>query len=370
MLNIFQDLKTVSAQLTLADLGMDSLMGAEIKQTLERNFDLVLSAQEIRTLTFGRLSELGNCGSEPVTTSTVIDSNGTATPPAQDSTQIQFDNLPELMPSKVIVQIPSRAVPGTKSAPIFIVHPIEGVVSALHSLAAELPIPIWGLQCTKDAPLTSIPDLAKYYIKHVKEVQPVGPYSVGGYSFGATVAFEMGLQLESLGEQVSLLLLDGSPAYVSSHTVNYKAKHNKHSKQSEEADALTYFISLFKEVDYQKTKAELQALPSWEARLSNSTGILSGTTPYPADQLAAAAESFYNKLSAADKYQPANKVSGEVTLFRAKDNFVKLGNDYGLSKVCKRKVQIHAIDGNHREILRGESMKKIAHILRSSINEL
>uniref|UniRef100_A0A7R9F4Y2 oleoyl-[acyl-carrier-protein] hydrolase n=1 Tax=Timema bartmani TaxID=61472 RepID=A0A7R9F4Y2_9NEOP len=202
------------------------------------------------------------------------------------------------------------------------------------------------------------------FVQHVKEVQPVGPYSVGGYSFGATVAFEMGLQLESLGEQVSLLLLDGSPAYVSSHTVNYKAKHNKHSKQSEEADALTYFISLFKEVDYQKvpqrhfmpilcalftqltyhmfyfvckskigTKAELQALPSWEARLSNSTGILSGTTPYPADQLAAAAESFYNKLSAADKYQPANKVSGEVTLFRAKDNFVKLGNDYGLSKV-------------------------------------
>nr|CAD7589404.1 unnamed protein product [Timema genevievae] len=348
-----KDLKTVSAQLTLADLGMDSLMGAEIKQTLERNFDLVLSAQEIRTLTFGRLSELGNCGSEPVTTSTVIDSNGTATPPAQDSTQIQFENLPELMPSKVIVQIPSRAVPGTKSAPIFIVHPIEGVVSALHSLAAELPIPIWGLQCTKDAPLTSIPDLAKYYIKHVKEVQPVGPYSVGGYSFGATVAFEMGLQLESLGEQVSLLLLDGSPAYVSSHTVNYKAKHNKHSKQSEEADALTYFISLFKEVDYQKTKAELQALPSWEARLSNSTGILSGTTPYPADQLAAAAESFYNKLSAADKYQPANKVSGEVTLFRAKDNFVKLGNDYGLSKVILSHCDIYneeeTVDENEDE---------------------
>lgn len=37
---------------------MDSLMGAEIKQTLERNFDLVLNVGEIRNLTMGKLLEL------------------------------------------------------------------------------------------------------------------------------------------------------------------------------------------------------------------------------------------------------------------------------------------------------------------------
>jgi acyl carrier protein len=55
-----KDINTVNAQSTLADLGMDSLMGAEIKQTLERNYDFVLSAQEIRNLTFARLSELSS----------------------------------------------------------------------------------------------------------------------------------------------------------------------------------------------------------------------------------------------------------------------------------------------------------------------
>lgn len=35
-----KDTKNISDSSTLADLGMDSLMGAEIKQTLERNFDL------------------------------------------------------------------------------------------------------------------------------------------------------------------------------------------------------------------------------------------------------------------------------------------------------------------------------------------
>jgi fatty acid synthase len=62
-----KDVSTVNGQSTLADLGMDSLMGAEIKQTLERNYDLVLSAQEIRSLTFARLLELssGNGGAPP-----------------------------------------------------------------------------------------------------------------------------------------------------------------------------------------------------------------------------------------------------------------------------------------------------------------
>lgn len=44
-------------------------MGAEIKQTLERNYDLVMSAQEIRTLTFGKLKQLQSGSAEPSTTS-------------------------------------------------------------------------------------------------------------------------------------------------------------------------------------------------------------------------------------------------------------------------------------------------------------
>lgn len=54
-----KDLKNVPDQSSLADLGMDSLMGAEIKQTLERTYDVVISAPEIRQLTFGKLKALG-----------------------------------------------------------------------------------------------------------------------------------------------------------------------------------------------------------------------------------------------------------------------------------------------------------------------
>jgi acyl carrier protein len=53
-----KDLKTISQHSTLAELGMDSMMAVEIKQTLEREFEMFLSAQDIRGLTFARLTEL------------------------------------------------------------------------------------------------------------------------------------------------------------------------------------------------------------------------------------------------------------------------------------------------------------------------
>lgn len=53
-----KDVSSVNENSSLGDLGMDSLMGAEIKQTLERNYDIVLSAQEIRGLTFGKLNAM------------------------------------------------------------------------------------------------------------------------------------------------------------------------------------------------------------------------------------------------------------------------------------------------------------------------
>jgi fatty acid synthase len=89
----------------------------------------------------------------------------------------------------------------------------------------------------------------------MRKVKRAGPYTVCGYSFGACVAFEMGLQLEREGESVRLVLLDGSPAYVSSHTYHYKEKQASRNSVADDADALTYFITLFiNDLDYNKVQ--------------------------------------------------------------------------------------------------------------------
>lgn len=43
---------------TLADLGLDSLMSVEVKQTLEREADIVLSAAQVRELTLRILQDM------------------------------------------------------------------------------------------------------------------------------------------------------------------------------------------------------------------------------------------------------------------------------------------------------------------------
>lgn len=164
-----KDPSTVSQSLSLADLGMDSLMGAEIKQTLERGYDLVLSAQDIRGLNFAKLTALQNPGSSNEAAAPAAASpkatNGTSTNGAANGdVQVQF-NMDQVMPKETLVRLPSKAAAASKAAPLFVVHPIEGGVSAVEPLAAKLDVPVWGIQCTVDAPLTSIPDLAKHYVK-------------------------------------------------------------------------------------------------------------------------------------------------------------------------------------------------------------
>lgn len=51
------------------------------------------------------------------------------------------------------------------------------------------------------------------------------------------------------GCETRLVLVDGSPAYVATHTTRGKQKRATRSAQTDEADALAYFIQLFKDVD-------------------------------------------------------------------------------------------------------------------------
>jgi len=53
-------MKKISQNTSLSELGMDSMMVVEIKQILEREFDIFFTAQEIRNLTFAKLNEISN----------------------------------------------------------------------------------------------------------------------------------------------------------------------------------------------------------------------------------------------------------------------------------------------------------------------
>ena len=82
-----------------------------------------------------------------------------------------------------------------------------------------------------------------------------------------------------------------------------------------------------------KTQEELKSLLDLESRLERCTQILQGATPFSSQELRTAAKSFYEKLVAADAYTPQGVYNGSITLFKAQDNYVSVGRDYGLSSV-------------------------------------
>jgi amino acid adenylation domain-containing protein len=107
--------------------------------------------------------------------------------------------------------VPIRAS-GSKS-PLFLVHGAEGNVLLYHSVTQYLDPdqPVYGLQSrglSGTGPFhTSIPQMAAEYIKEIMAVQPRGPYLLGGYCMGGSIAFEMARQLTAMGENIELLIL-------------------------------------------------------------------------------------------------------------------------------------------------------------------
>lgn len=191
--------------------------------------------------------------------------------------QVEF--TVELMPTECLVKLPSKYDGKSAKRPLFLVHAIEGVVTPLKAMAAELDCPVWGLQCIEDAPLETIGDLAKFYITQVKSVQPKGPYTVAGYSFGAAVAFEMVAQLEAQKEPCSLIMLDGSPRYVSWYTESQSKKSSiAGSPAQAEAYCLAYFAMVAGNLHYTTVAKELEILNSWEERLNTCAAIVAKAT--------------------------------------------------------------------------------------------
>ncbi|MDT0473328.1 amino acid adenylation domain-containing protein [Streptomyces sp. DSM 41014] len=98
--------------------------------------------------------------------------------------------------------------------PLFMVHPMGGNVLCYVGLARHLPReqPLFALQAAGadpgTTPLHSVEALAAGYLTALRRVRPHGPYTVGGWSFGGFVAFEMARRLRAAGEHVTLLVVD------------------------------------------------------------------------------------------------------------------------------------------------------------------
>ncbi len=101
---------------------------------------------------------------------------------------------------------------GGSKPPVFCVHAQAGHLRLYYNLAQHLgeDRPLYGLQgvLSDESPGQAhcrFEDMARHYVREVREFQPRGPYLLLGECDGAELAYEMAQQLRALGEDVSML---------------------------------------------------------------------------------------------------------------------------------------------------------------------
>ncbi|HKH45186.1 MAG TPA: thioesterase domain-containing protein, partial [Thermoanaerobaculia bacterium] len=236
--------------------------------------------------------------------------------------------------------------------PLFLVHPVGGEVLCYVHLARRLNRPVYGLQAT-DAPL-KLEDMAALYLRHVREIQPVGPYLLGGWSLGGAVAYEMARQLEAQGETVERLVLIDSyaPGPLWQQDLDDRA-----------------LVEMFANDLAQLSGMGGQALPhptedalAWLAARAEAEGLL------PPGQGAAELQRRFATFAA--NYRAMAGYAGgpcaaPLIMVRAAESAGE--PDGGWVQVAGRGVEVREIAGDHYTLLREPAVEDLATLFREHL---
>ncbi|MBW4569107.1 MAG: amino acid adenylation domain-containing protein [Tolypothrix carrinoi HA7290-LM1] len=96
--------------------------------------------------------------------------------------------------------------------PFFCMHGAGGGINNYFKLSRRLgeDYPFYALEHTleQDLPeIISVEETATRYLKEIRQVQPNGPYLLGGHCYGGVLAFEMAQQLQRQSQTVGLLVV-------------------------------------------------------------------------------------------------------------------------------------------------------------------
>jgi phthiocerol/phenolphthiocerol synthesis type-I polyketide synthase E len=163
--------------------------------------------------------------------------------------------------------------------PFFCIHGAGGTVLMYRELSQHLgdDQPFYGLQSQgldgSCPPLHSVEEMAAIYVKEIRKAQPKGPYYIGGYCMGGTVAYEVAQQLCAQGETVAVLALFD--------TMNWhKIPLTIWSKSSHAIERLVFHAASFLSLDLEgkakffREKVEIlrNRIPVWQGSVLSRLG--------------------------------------------------------------------------------------------------
>ena len=270
-----------------------------------------------------------------------------------DAASAKAHTHPALPPNVVEIQ------PGRVGRPFFLVHPSSGNVECYFELVRHLGPGhvVYGLRSPDpvddEAPATSIETMAARHVEAVRQVQPTGPYALGGWSLGGLVAFEMARQLDALGERIdALTLLDIGVA-------DFRGRSQSQDDATLMAEVLAAHLPPDLRADGPRAAEDRLDDLLEQARLA-------GLVPdgLDLDALAPYVELTRVNVRAASEFRPG-PYSGHVTLIRAAERAAEQIPDphLGWSEVARGGVELAVTPGHHFTLLRAPHVQHLATLL-------
>jgi thioesterase domain-containing protein/acyl carrier protein len=248
--------------------------------------------------------------------------------------------------------------------PLFCIHAAGANVLIYRPLANHLDDeqPVYALQALGldgiTTPLTQVEEMATYYLKEIRTVQPHGPYYLAGGSFGGLVAFEMAQQLQAKGEQVAMLaLLD---TYCPLHSLVQRVRC--HWAHLVERGPLTYTADALSAVS--KRLRRMFSGGTGEAVITEEAAKLLPEKTEFQDPLVRAVQA---NIEAENAYAPRNSIyRGRIVFFYAQDLGgapVYEDNRLRWATMATEGIEVHRIPGTHITMREEPNVALLAKIM-------
>ncbi|XP_063988184.1 fatty acid synthase-like [Diachasmimorpha longicaudata] len=350
VLNIMglKDLKSVGVHTSLAELGMDSMMAVEIRQTLEREFEVFLTAQDIRGLNFAKLIEMNSKNLE-LKKKTMKGMGGEVPMGIKLLVRLLGGEAPM---EELCVQLCTKEESGRQE--VFMIPGIEGCGAIFSNLASNIRAPASSLQLNNmNTEYQSIPEMADQLLPYVLERnQGRRNFLLVGYSYGSLVAIELARRLEAEAYTGKLILIDGSPLFMKAIKDQQLASENNDELQT---NILVGIADIAAPDDSGTLLVELNKCKTWEQKLDLfMERVQADALGISIEQRKNICTCIYNRLLALANYDHSSlpPLRTPITLLKPMIETLKnLPPDYDLSKITRDKVECHVLDGNHVTIL-------------------
>ena len=261
--------------------------------------------------------------------------------------------------------VPIRVAEGPRH-PLFLVHGVGGNVIVFVNLVRHLDEdqPVYGIQAQAlrhDQPiLIDLRDMAAFYLREVRQVQPRGPYAFLGLSYGGLVAYEMAQQLSAAGETVHLLgMLDTwQPGFIDGGQAGRQGIA-AFKDRIETVRMNTQKLSATETVTYLAHRLGGRVLRLLYRKLGSR-----GAISLP-DSMRRVRD--INLMAGANyKVKP---YPGKVTLFRAAEDYRGFPEDLGWGRFAEGGLDIRSIPGDHGQVLAEPNVTKLAQQVTTCLLE-